>query len=61
LNAAPRPRARPKVWQDAEIDDLGEARYAELDFNAPMSSGRVRELAASLQPLSGASIVDLGC
>jgi SAM-dependent methyltransferase len=43
------------------VDDLGEARYAELEFNAPMSSARARELGASLQPLAGASIVDLGC
>jgi SAM-dependent methyltransferase len=43
------------------VDDLREAHYAELEFNAPMSSARASELIASLQPLAGASIVDLGC
>jgi SAM-dependent methyltransferase len=43
------------------VDSLGAARYADLEFNAPLSSARVRELIAGLQPLTGASIVDLGC
>jgi hypothetical protein len=43
------------------VDPLGAARYADLEFNAPLSSARVRELIAGLQPLTGASIVDLGC
>jgi SAM-dependent methyltransferase len=43
------------------VDSLADARYADLDFNAPMSATHVRELAASLRPLAGAAIVDLGC
>jgi SAM-dependent methyltransferase len=43
------------------VDSRGAARYADLEFNAPLSSTRVRELIANVQPLTGASIVDLGC
>lgn len=43
------------------MDALGPARYADLEFNAPLSSTRAGELIAGLQPLAGASIVDLGC
>jgi hypothetical protein len=43
------------------VDSLADARYAALEFNAPLSSVHARELVATLQPLTGASIVDLGC
>ena len=43
------------------MDSVGDARYAALEFNAPMSSARVRDLLASLGPLADALIVDLGC
>ena len=43
------------------MDSLGPARYADLDFNAPLSCAHAQELIASLRPLEGASIVDLGC
>jgi cyclopropane fatty-acyl-phospholipid synthase-like methyltransferase len=36
-------------------------RYTDLEFNAPMSSTRVRDLIDSLQPLTDATIVDFGC
>jgi SAM-dependent methyltransferase len=56
----PRVAMRPR-WQNGIVDSLGQARHADLDFNAPLSSAHARELAASLGPLSGAEIVDLGC
>ena len=40
---------------------MTDGRYDDLDFNAPMSSARVHDLVARLQPLAGATIVDLGC
>jgi cyclopropane fatty-acyl-phospholipid synthase-like methyltransferase len=43
------------------VDSLGDARYADLEFNAPLSTAHSDELVASLRPLEGASIVDLGC
>lgn len=43
------------------MDSPGPARYSDLDFNAPLSSARAGELIAALRPLTGASIVDLGC
>jgi len=43
------------------VDSFAQARYGDLDFNAPMSDAHVGELIATLRPLSGASIVDLGC
>jgi cyclopropane fatty-acyl-phospholipid synthase-like methyltransferase len=43
------------------VDSLEDARYADLEFNAPLSSSHAGDLIASLQPLAGASIVDLGC
>jgi SAM-dependent methyltransferase len=43
------------------MDSLADARYADLDFNAPLSSPHAGDLFASLGPLTGASIVDLGC
>jgi cyclopropane fatty-acyl-phospholipid synthase-like methyltransferase len=43
-------------------DDSAERSwYTELDFNAPMSSSRATELIATLEPLDGATVVDLGC
>jgi cyclopropane fatty-acyl-phospholipid synthase-like methyltransferase len=50
-----------RVWQDAFVDSFGEARYAELDFNAPMSAARARDLIATIGPLNSAAVVDLGC
>lgn len=43
---------------DADITALA---HAGLAFNAPMSDARVHELAATLQPLQHARIIDLGC
>jgi cyclopropane fatty-acyl-phospholipid synthase-like methyltransferase len=43
------------------VDALEHARYGDLDFNAPLSIARVQEMIADLRPLTGASIVDLGC
>ena len=43
------------------MDSLSDAHYADLEFNAPLSSAHARDLLATLQPLTGASIVDLGC
>ena len=43
------------------MDSLADARYADLDFNAPLTSTHAGELIASLRPLTGATIVDLGC
>ena len=43
------------------MDSPGAARYTDLEFNAPLSSTHARELIATLQPLRGAAIVDLGC
>jgi SAM-dependent methyltransferase len=40
---------------------LGRARYSDLEFNAPLDSKHARQLVATLRPLTGASIVDLGC
>jgi SAM-dependent methyltransferase len=50
-----------RLWQTEVVDSLGNARHGDLDFNAPMSAEHVRDLIASLRPLTGASIVDLGC
>lgn len=41
--------------------DFRAAHYADLDFNSPLDSARALDLIASLRPLTGASIVDLGC
>lgn len=35
--------------------------HTYLDFNAPLSDGRARDLIATLAPLDGARVVDLGC
>jgi cyclopropane fatty-acyl-phospholipid synthase-like methyltransferase len=43
------------------VDAPGDARYTDLEFNAPLSTTHGDELVASLRPLEGASIVDLGC
>jgi SAM-dependent methyltransferase len=43
------------------VTEFGRARYSELEFNAPLDSDHARRLVASLRPLRGASIVDLGC
>lgn len=43
------------------MDFVGHARYADLDFNAPISTAHAREAVASLRPLTGATVVDLGC
>jgi cyclopropane fatty-acyl-phospholipid synthase-like methyltransferase len=43
------------------VSALGVHRYADLDFNAPMSSARALELIRGLEPLAGATIVDFGC
>jgi SAM-dependent methyltransferase len=40
---------------------LPSARYSELDFNAPLDSAHAQRLIASLRPLVGTSIADLGC
>ncbi|MDQ1383845.1 MAG: hypothetical protein QOG65_1224 [Actinomycetota bacterium] len=42
-------------------DALGGSRYSELEFNAPLDRAHAQRLVASLRPLTGASIVDLGC
>lgn len=35
--------------------------YDDLDFNRPLSDERAAAIVASLQPLDGQRIVDLGC
>jgi cyclopropane fatty-acyl-phospholipid synthase-like methyltransferase len=42
---------------DANIDPM----HADLDFNSPLSDARVEQILTSLEPLSGALVVDLGC
>lgn len=46
---------------DDYADAIARARYSELEFNAPLDSAHVERLVASVRPLAGASIVDLGC
>jgi precorrin-6B methylase 2 len=48
--------------EDRVNDGPGPAPlFADLTFNSPMSQQRATAVVASLQPLAGARVVDLGC
>ena len=44
---------------DSAID--GPSGHTYLDFNAPLSDERAVDLIATLQPLAGAQVLDVGC
>ena len=56
-----RPAARSGTLGGVEDSELYALAHRELDFNAPLSDARVTEIIASLGPLHGARVLDLGC
>jgi SAM-dependent methyltransferase len=44
----------------AGVNDAAPSGHTYLDFNAPLSDSRARELISTLQPLAGARVLDLG-